>query len=114
MSFYSHKRLSRSLLFLLLVLGALVSLSSFNDPEAITSHSIASEEAPPQNVTIPKPPDRDYPPNYKGLRKWIHDLPQHNLSLPFPEGKDGRYVKFSCQVQRLGWNNLLNEACVAL
>jgi len=113
MSFYSHKRLSRSLLFLLLVLGALVSLSIFNNSEAITSPSIASEEAPPQNVTIPKPPDRDYPPNYKKLRKWIHDLPQHNLSLPFPEGKDGRYVKFSCQVQQLGWNNLLNEVCVA-
>jgi hypothetical protein len=101
MSFYSHRRLSRSLLCLLLVLCAFVSLSFFYDLEAII----------PDNVTLP---DRDYPPNYKNLRKWIHDLPQHNLSLPFPEGKDGRYVKFSSQVQQLGWNNVLNEVCVVL
>ena len=103
MSFYSHKRLSRSLLCLLLVLSALVASSFFY-------HSIPPQ-AFPDNVT---PLDRDYPPNYRNFRKWIHDLPQHNLSLPFPEGKDGRYVKFSSQVQQLGWNNVLNEVCVAL
>ena len=110
MSFYSPRRLSCSLLCLLLVLSALVSLSFFYDLEAITQ-SIANEEALLDNVPLL---DRDYPPNYKNLRKWIRDLPQHNLSLPFPEGKDGRYVKFSCQVQQLGWNNLLNEVCVVL
>ena len=113
MSFHSHKRLSRSLLCLLLVLSALVSFFFFYDLRAIPPHSIAIEEALPENVTLPDR-DNDYPPNYRNLRKWIHDLPQHNLSLPFPEGKDGRYVKFSCQVQQLGWNNLLNEVCVAL
>ena len=54
-------------------------------------------------------PDRDYPPKYKKLRKWIHDLPQYNLSFPFSEGKYGRYVKFLCQVHQLGWKNLLNK-----
>ncbi|CAE6466391.1 unnamed protein product [Rhizoctonia solani] len=36
-------------------------------------------------------------------------LPQHNLSAPYPEGKTGRYLRFSNQVWGLGWNNLLQE-----
>ncbi|KAF8595320.1 hypothetical protein BDV93DRAFT_501353 [Ceratobasidium sp. AG-I] len=36
-------------------------------------------------------------------------LPQHNLSLAYPEGSDGRFVRFSNQVWRLGWNNVLQE-----
>jgi hypothetical protein len=29
-------------------------------------------------------------------------LPQHNLSLPYPEGQNGRYLRFSNQVWGLG------------
>ncbi|KAJ1304800.1 hypothetical protein OPQ81_005936 [Rhizoctonia solani] len=36
-------------------------------------------------------------------------LPQHNLSARYPEGRDGRFVRFSNQVWGLGWNNLLQE-----
>ncbi|CAE6448543.1 unnamed protein product [Rhizoctonia solani] len=36
-------------------------------------------------------------------------FPQHNLSAPYPEGRDGRFVRFSNQVWGLGWNNLLQE-----
>ncbi|KAF8892994.1 hypothetical protein BD779DRAFT_1609985 [Infundibulicybe gibba] len=42
-------------------------------------------------------------------QKWERELPQHNLDLPFPEGKTGRYVKFSNQIKMLGWNNVFNE-----
>ncbi|KAJ7739236.1 hypothetical protein DFH07DRAFT_840276 [Mycena maculata] len=49
------------------------------------------------------------PPTYTALRRWEAALPQHNLSLPFPEGKTGRYVKFSNQIRVLGWNNCFNE-----
>ncbi|KAF8194296.1 hypothetical protein K438DRAFT_1827721 [Mycena galopus ATCC 62051] len=49
------------------------------------------------------------PPNHDALRKWEDDLPQHNLDLPFPEGKTGRYLKFSNQMNFVGWNNCLNE-----
>ncbi|KAG5353909.1 hypothetical protein C0989_000152 [Termitomyces sp. Mn162] len=52
------------------------------------------------------------PPTLEKLKQWERDLPQHDLELPFPEGKTGRYVKFSNQVKRLGWNNALNEMCV--
>ncbi|KAG6888409.1 hypothetical protein C0995_008413 [Termitomyces sp. Mi166 len=49
------------------------------------------------------------PPTYTELRKSEQALPQHDLNLPFPEGKDGRYVKFSNQIAMLGWNNVLSE-----
>lgn len=53
------------------------------------------------------------PPTLAKLKQWERDLPQHNLDLPFPEGRSGRYVKFSNQVKRLGWNNAFNEMCVS-
>ncbi|KAK7054400.1 hypothetical protein VNI00_003594 [Paramarasmius palmivorus] len=53
-----------------------------------------------------RPPE---PPTWERLRKWEDELPQHNLELPFPEGKNGRFVRFSNQVKQLGWNNVLNE-----
>jgi len=52
---------------------------------------------------------QDQPPTYERLKKWEMDLPQHNLDLPYPEGRTGRYVFFKNQIQMLGWNNQLNE-----
>lgn len=52
------------------------------------------------------------PPTYEKLKRWEDNLPQHNLDLPYPEGKTGRYVKFSNQIKKLGWNNVFNELCV--
>jgi hypothetical protein len=49
------------------------------------------------------------PPTYEVLKKWEDDLPQHDLDLPFPEGRTGRYVKFSNEFKDVGWNNCLNE-----
>ena len=51
----------------------------------------------------------DEPPTYKNLIEWESNLPQHNLDLPFPEGRTGRYVLFKNQIQGLGWNNELTE-----
>ncbi|KAF9554183.1 hypothetical protein CPC08DRAFT_713120 [Agrocybe pediades] len=51
----------------------------------------------------------DYPPTYRDLREAEWNLPQHNLDLPFPEGRNGRFVKFSCEIGYLGFNNVLNE-----
>ena len=53
--------------------------------------------------------DLDQPPTYKKLKEWEANLPQHNLDLPFPEGRTGRYVLFKNQIKGLGWNNELNE-----
>jgi hypothetical protein len=51
----------------------------------------------------------DQPPTYKKLKEWESNLPQHNLDLPFPEGRTGRYVSFANQLGGLGWNNKLDE-----
>ncbi|KIJ54042.1 hypothetical protein M422DRAFT_154220 [Sphaerobolus stellatus SS14] len=48
-------------------------------------------------------------PTYVEVLDMERNLPQHSLSLPFPEGKTGRYVKFSNQIYMLGWNNVLAE-----
>ncbi|KAJ7068982.1 hypothetical protein B0H15DRAFT_751878, partial [Mycena belliarum] len=54
------------------------------------------------------------PPTYEEQRKWEAELPQHNLELPFPEGRTGRYVKFSNQARFIGWNNCFNEELMNL
>ena len=54
-------------------------------------------------------PDLHQPPTYKRLVEWESELPQHNLDLPFPEGRTGRYIIFKNQIRGLGWNNELNE-----
>lgn len=51
----------------------------------------------------------NWPPRYENIREWQRNLPQHNLSLPYPEGENGRYVRFSSQIRGLGWNNVFNE-----
>ncbi|EDR13635.1 uncharacterized protein LACBIDRAFT_308809 [Laccaria bicolor S238N-H82] len=80
-----------------LAIGAgLLILAAFLYSSHFTKHFVA-------------PLDLDQPPTYEKLWKWERDLPQHNLDLPFPEGRTGRYVLFKNQVQMLGWNNHLNE-----
>ncbi|KAJ7620395.1 hypothetical protein FB45DRAFT_754889 [Roridomyces roridus] len=54
---------------------------------------------------------KDGPPTYAKPRKWEAALPQHNLTLAFPEGKYGRHVRFSNQLRWLGWNNVFNDMC---
>ncbi len=36
--------------------------------------------------------DPNFPPLYKEYYKYERNLPQHDLSLPFPEGATGRYL----------------------
>lgn len=51
-------------------------------------------------------------PTYDDIYEMERNLPQHDLALPFPEGKTGRYVKFSNMIYMLGWNNVLSELYV--
>jgi hypothetical protein len=48
-------------------------------------------------------------PDYKRFRDAEHALPQHNLDRPPPEGKHGKYVKFSNQIYGSGWNHVFTE-----
>ncbi|KAJ7145044.1 hypothetical protein C8R46DRAFT_1045777 [Mycena filopes] len=56
----------------------------------------ASEEIKQKELKLPGPP------RFAALRAWEENMPQHNLDLPFPEGKTGRYVKFSNQMNLWG------------
>jgi len=56
---------------------------------------------------------RETPPDYELLYEWERNLPQHNLDLPYPEGRTGRYVMFRNQIRALGWNNVFNEMYVS-
>ncbi|KAK7018574.1 hypothetical protein R3P38DRAFT_2983304, partial [Favolaschia claudopus] len=80
------------------------------EPDATPDANGASEQSSngtePATDSILKTPG---PPTYETLRKWEDDLPQHDLDLPFPEGRKGRYLKFSNEFKNVGWNNCLNE-----
>ncbi|THH17017.1 hypothetical protein EW146_g3711 [Bondarzewia mesenterica] len=49
------------------------------------------------------------PPNYDDIRQFERQLPQHNLSLPAPEGKSGAYLRFPDHLWGHGLNNVLQE-----
>ena len=92
-----------SFTFLLFLLNPVQTYQRFRaQPSEIFEEQPASGSPP---APLPLPP----PPKYEKLRQWEANLPQHNLDLPFPEGRTGRYVKFSNQIVMLGWNNVFNE-----
>ncbi|KAF7308493.1 hypothetical protein HMN09_00698300 [Mycena chlorophos] len=69
----------------------------------------ASVEPSPEPTPAGPPPKSPPPPEFQSVRAWVHNLPQHDLDLPFPEGKTGRYVRFANEARYVGWNNCLNE-----
>lgn len=50
-----------------------------------------------------------YPMSFEQIRKYERRLPQHDISLPPPEGINGRTLMFSNEVWGLGLNNQLND-----
>ncbi|KDR71316.1 hypothetical protein GALMADRAFT_75159 [Galerina marginata CBS 339.88] len=100
----ASRRASRRILFLLLLVATtvLITLSLAYTSEPINWRKVrATYLVGSRNL--------NYPPSYTALKKKEQGLPQHDLSLPFPEGRNGRYVKFTSEIQQLGWNNVLNE-----
>jgi hypothetical protein len=55
---------------------------------------------------------RGIPPSYEDIRGYERRLPQHNLSLPFPEGEEGLYLRFPGHLWGHGLNNILQETYV--
>jgi hypothetical protein len=100
-------RLVRSKALWGLVGGALLFvwyLRSLDGASASTSHSTTGADGRRYTSGPPFPPS-----SWETLRKFERELPQQDLSLPYPEGRTGRYVRFTNQVRGLGWNNVLNE-----
>ncbi|KAJ6505979.1 hypothetical protein DFH09DRAFT_285655 [Mycena vulgaris] len=85
-----------------LVFLILVSILLLTNQKSDVKHEA---QTPPSGEVLRVPG----PPTYEKLWLWEKNLPQHNLDLPFPEGRTGRFVKFTNQARRLGWNNCFNE-----
>jgi hypothetical protein len=101
-STFGRHRLHVIIAFVISVILLLLLLSPLKPYERIHAKL---PEVYAETLSQPKTP----PPKYEGLHKWEANLPQHDLDLPFPEGRTGRYVKFSNQIVMLGFNNVLNE-----
>jgi len=66
----------------------------------------------PAQAPQPNKDDKDadgLPPMYPQLKIAELALPQHDEELPFPEGKNARFVRFGNQMWGVGLNNQLFE-----
>ncbi|KAG6374801.1 hypothetical protein JVT61DRAFT_4184 [Boletus reticuloceps] len=61
----------------------------------------------PENEEIPA--DHSLPPLFEAYHDYERHLPQHNLSLPFPEGRDAKFFWASNHVTASGWGNVMQE-----
>lgn len=80
-------------LYFIFAFSVLATLSFFYDVG--WDNAQATHDMSPVNLTS----SPDYPPDYAQWHKLEEALPQHNQSLPFPEGEEGRYVYFSEHVK---------------
>ncbi|KAH9948571.1 hypothetical protein B0H21DRAFT_229446 [Amylocystis lapponica] len=51
----------------------------------------------------------DRPPLYESYHQHELHLPQHNPNLPFPEGREGKYLYWRNHGKESGWNNVMQE-----
>ncbi|TFY73193.1 hypothetical protein EWM64_g10819, partial [Hericium alpestre] len=49
------------------------------------------------------------PPSYSEIREFERRLPQHNISLSLPEGRQGKFLRFPDHLWGHGLNNVLQE-----
>ncbi|KAI9432216.1 hypothetical protein H4582DRAFT_1122671 [Lactarius indigo] len=49
------------------------------------------------------------PPRFYQWHEREKQLPQHDPDLPYPQGREGRYIRFSNQIFGLGWGNAMQE-----
>ena len=49
------------------------------------------------------------PPAFDDIREFERRLPQHDLALPSPEGREGMYLRFPDHLWGHGLNNVLQE-----
>ncbi|KAI0289296.1 hypothetical protein BC826DRAFT_1032786 [Russula brevipes] len=58
---------------------------------------------------LPRPEGGNNPPRFYEWHDREKRLPQHNPDLPYPQGRDGRYIRFANQLNGLGFGNALQE-----
>ncbi|KAI0034831.1 hypothetical protein K488DRAFT_44633 [Vararia minispora EC-137] len=70
----------------------------------LASYLLLSPEPWPVSLHIAK-----RPPDFKAWHDAELALPQNNASLPPPQGRQGRYVRFSNHYTHEGWGNVMQE-----
>lgn len=88
--------------------------SSYSDAAVAYPPFEPTEPWPPASPHVPTeiPTDKDghrYPPLYPDVTAAEYLLPQHNDSLPFPEGDSARFIRFANEQPGVGFNNQLKE-----
>ncbi|KAI0270423.1 hypothetical protein BC834DRAFT_967222 [Gloeopeniophorella convolvens] len=68
-----------------------------------------ADELAPYLKGLPPPELGPLPPRFYEWHEREKQLPQHNADLPYPQGKHGRYVRFSNLVIGSGWGNVMQE-----
>ncbi|PBK59047.1 hypothetical protein ARMSODRAFT_967214 [Armillaria solidipes] len=58
---------------------------------------------------LPLPFESDLPPLYEQYHEYERRLPQHDASLPPPEGKHAKYLFFGNHAHASGWGNVMQE-----
>jgi hypothetical protein len=79
--------------FGLLVLGAIVVLFRLNHLSSYTPNDLFIVFK-----DLLKPEEGWYPPRFCEWHDQEKRLPQHDLDLPYPQGREGRYLRFSNHV----------------
>ncbi|KAH9947083.1 hypothetical protein B0H21DRAFT_740270 [Amylocystis lapponica] len=87
-------------------LGEIDANENLNDSIVIVDPpSDPSEHSPLLSPPPPPPP----PPLYEKYHKYELQLPQHNPHLPYPEGREGKYLYIENHAHASGWNNVMQE-----
>ncbi|EMD32600.1 hypothetical protein CERSUDRAFT_118643 [Gelatoporia subvermispora B] len=84
------------------------SLSSLKD-EWIQEVEKSHEQQHAPELVRPKPEPQPLPPLYERFHTYELELPQHDPSLPYPEGRLGRYFYPANHVHGSGWGNVMQE-----
>jgi hypothetical protein len=74
-------------------------------PPGYLSHPIPREITPPSPYDLDLPP----PPLYEQYTAYQDSFPQHDKTLPSPEGSSAKFVYFANQVRGAGWGNVMQQ-----
>ncbi|KAI0245909.1 hypothetical protein BJV78DRAFT_229049 [Lactifluus subvellereus] len=72
--------------------------------------SVSQTDLPVSSQVLPNPEEEDtHTPRFYEWHDREKQLPQNDPDLPYPQGREGRYIRFSNQVWGLGWGNAMEE-----
>ncbi|KAI0291368.1 hypothetical protein B0F90DRAFT_1777336 [Multifurca ochricompacta] len=108
--FYVHLSLPRRIRGFSLVLAVLATGAFLYTWSFLSSSSHRHQDDIPLYLQdLPKPEGGVDPPRFYEWHEREKRLPQHNPDLPFPQGREGRYIFFSNHVWGVGWGNAMQE-----